>query len=120
MKYFDPKITENPKFDKPQLTYMGMSSPSYKWERQSTYGGKITENIVQGGARDVMAEAMVKLDAQGYEVVLTVHDEIVSEVPQCDKRLSEKGFCDIMAEVPTWAAGLPLEVDSWRGERFRK
>ncbi len=117
LAYYDPKITDHPKFDKPQLTYMGVSAQSYKWERQNSYGGKLTENIVQGSCFDVLAGAMLNLDIE-YPIVLTVHDEIVSEVPERRGSLNE--FCDIMATVPKWAEGLPLNVEGWEGLRFRK
>jgi len=117
LAYYDPKIEDHPKFDKAQLTYMGVSPQSYKWERQTTYGGKLTENIVQASCFDVMAGAMLEIDLE-YPIVLTVHDEIVSEV--LEGRGSLDGFCDIMATVPKWAEGLPLNVEGWEGLRFRK
>ncbi|NIV93775.1 hypothetical protein GWN42_13500 [candidate division KSB1 bacterium] len=117
LAYYDPKIADHPKFDKAQLSYMGVSSQTYKWERQFTYGGKLTENIVQASCFDVMAGAMLELD-KSYPIVLTVHDEIVSEVKKGKGSLSE--FCDIMAIVPDWARGLPLSVEGWEGKRFRK
>jgi len=117
LAYYDPKIEDHPKFNKPQLTYMGVSPQSYKWERQHSYGGKLTENIVQASCFDVMSGAMIDLD-HDYPIVLTIHDEIVSEVP--DGSGSLNGFCDIMATVPKWAQGLPLNVEGWEGLRFRK
>lgn len=119
MAYYKPEIHEHVQFGKEQLTYMGISAPSYKWQRQSTYGGKIVENIVQGACRDVMAEAMINLEKEGYPIVLTVHDELVAEVPKKNAP-PFSGFCETMSTVPTWAEGLPLAVEGWTGERFRK
>jgi DNA polymerase len=119
LHYYDPQIKPHSKFDKDSLTYMGLSSPSHKWDRQYTYGGKLVENIVQGACRDIMAEAMIRLERVGYPLVLTVHDELVAEVPTHDKDLSLKCFCDKMARVPRWAKGLPIEVEGWEGQRFR-
>ncbi len=72
---------------------------------------------MQGSCFDVLAGAMLNLDIE-YPIVLTVHDEIVSEVPERRGSLNE--FCDIMATVPKWAEGLPLNVEGWEGLRFRK
>jgi len=87
-----------------------------KWERRSLYGGLQTENVVQAIARDVMAEAMLRVEQAGYDVVLTVHDEILAE--------AESGtlddFCDLMRTLPEWADGLQVDVEGWEGERYRK
>ena len=103
---------------RPTLTYMGMDTYTRKWQRLSTYGGHLTENVVQATARDLMAEAMLRLEDAGYPVVLTVHDEVVADVPNGHGSLDE--FLTIMRKSPTWADGLTLEVEGWEGERYRK
>jgi DNA polymerase len=119
--YYDPQIRRHRTFDKDSLTYMGISAPSYKWARQYTYGGKIVENIIQGCCRDVMAEAMVNLEAAGFPLVLTVHDELVAEVPKVGNVEREfEQFCEIMSTPPSWASTFPATVEGWYGERFRK
>ncbi len=104
----------------PKLRFMGVNSQTKKWERQSTYGGKLVENVVQALSRDLMDEAMRRIDAMGgpYEVLLTVHDEVVAEVPKGKGDLAE--FEKVMAEVPAWAAGMPVAAEGWRGRRYRK
>ena len=88
-----------------------------QWVRRGMYGGLLTENVVQAIARDVMVEAMLRLEETGYTPVLTVHDETVCEVkPDAD---FEK-FMELMIEVPDWAAGLPVKAEGWRGRRYRK
>lgn len=87
-----------------------------KWDRVSTYGGKLAENIVQATARDVMAEAMLHLDEKGYKLLLTVHDEIIAEGPK--DLLSD--FHDAMVVTPRWAEGLPVEVETFHTRRYRK
>jgi len=103
------------------IMYMGMDSMTNRWCSQKTYGGKLTENAVQAIARDILAEAMVRLDRDGWDIVSHVHDEVVCEVPVSID--TDDNFCifnDIVAEPPDWADGLPLEVDGWRGMRYRK
>jgi DNA polymerase len=78
----------------------------------------ITENIVQAIARDIMAEAKLRARAAGYPPILTVHDEIVSEVPAGFGDVKE--FEQILTEVPAWARGLPIAAEGWRGLRYRK
>lgn len=100
-----------------QIRYMGVDGISKRWEEQFTYGGKLTENIVQAEARDILAEAMVRVENK-YPPVMTIHDQIVSEVPWAHG--SHEEFEELMSRLPEWATGLPLTVDGWRGERFRK
>lgn len=103
---------------KDQVHYYGMNSYTRKWERCSAYGGLWTENAVQATARDIMAAAMVRMDRAGYNIVLTVHDEVVVDQPEDSGSLSE--MVSIMQTSPKWAAGLPVAVAGWEGQRYRK
>lgn len=101
------------------ITYMGINQYSRKWERIDTYSGKIAENVTQAVARDVMAANMPECEAQGYEIVLSVHDELLTETPDEDA-WSAEGLSGIMATVPDWAAGLPLAAAGFEGPRYKK
>jgi len=98
------------------IKYVGENSYTRKVEWLTTYGGKIAENITQAVARDLLAAAMVRVEAAGHEVVMHVHDELVAVKDGADL----KEFEQLMAEAPEWAAGLPLAAEGWIGERYRK
>lgn len=100
------------------LCYMGIDSFTNQWSEQFAYGGQLFDYVVQGTARDIMAEAMFRVEKAGYPVVLTVHDEIVSE-PRLGHGDLEQ-FSALMSEAPTWAKGCPISSSGWAGERYRK
>lgn len=104
--------------DKPQIEYSAVNGVTHQWIRERTYGGKLVENIVQAVARDLMADAMLRAEERGYTPVLSVHDEVIAEVPSGYG--SVKDFEDIIAEVPAWATGCPVKAEGWRGERYKK
>lgn len=101
-----------------QVEYDGVNSLTKKWGPQRLYGGLSIENIVQGTARDVMAEGMFRLEAAKYPVVLTVHDECLCEVPVDFGSVDE--FKSLMAQPPAWAKDLPTAVSAWRDTRYSK
>ena len=104
---------------KPCIVFWGVDPYTKKWSLQDTYGGKLVENITQATARDLMALAMVRADDSGvYDVLLSVHDELVCEVDKGKGDLRE--FERMMAETPGWAHGCPVDAEGWRGERYRK
>jgi DNA polymerase len=90
-----------------------------KYGKSSTYGGELVENIVQAVSRDVMAEAMVRLEER-FPTVFTVHDEVVSLALQPNNNKSFQEFERIMLQVPVWAKGLPIDVECWSGSRYGK
>lgn len=103
----------------PRITYMNQNQTTRKWERCETYGGKLTENIVQSVARDCLAEKMKILESQGYPIVFHVHDEMILDVPRSDTGAA-KIVDDIMGEPIDWAPGLPLKGGTYECDFYRK
>ena len=101
-----------------KLTYMQVNPKTKKWSRGNTYGGRLCENAVQGLCRDLLVEATVALEFQGYRPIALVHDEIVCEPPIGHGSLDEQ--MRIMCDLPGWAAGFPLSAKGRRGERYSK
>lgn len=116
LAYVKPRMAVN-KFGRNGLTYEGIGE-SGKWGRIETYGPKLVENIVQGTARDLLAEAMLRLKKRGYQIVMHIHDEAVLEVP--DGVSSVEEVCSTMAEQPEWAVGLPLRADGYECAFYKK
>ena len=101
------------------LAYRGVDQYTRKWGDLYTYSGKIVENITQAVARDVLADAMLAADSAGYRVVLSVHDELITEVSE-DSGLTHEILSKIMSMPPTWAQGLPLSAAGFEAKRYRK
>ena len=89
------------------------------WDDVKTYGGMLTENIVQAISRDIMVEAMFRVTAAGYPIVLTIHDEIVAERRK-NSGGSGKEFNALMSIVLDWTPGLPISVAGYISTRYRK
>ena len=116
LSYVKPRMAVN-RFGRDGLTYEGISE-NKKWSRIETYGPKLVENIVQGTARDLLAEAMLRVEKKGYPIVMHCHDEIIAEVPEGIGSVEE--MCEVMAVQPEWAEGLPLRADGYECSFYQK
>lgn len=116
-KLFYPKpfLQEN-QFGKLALHYYSTGS-SKKWGVESTYGGKMTENIVQAVARDCLAETLKRIEDRGLHVVFHVHDEVIIDAPA---ETTVDGVCGLMAEPIPWAPGLILKGAGFEGQYYKK
>lgn len=113
--YVKPRMGIN-RYGSETVTYEGVGTQK-KWLRLESYGPKFVENIVQATARDILVEAMQRLDAKGYKIVMHVHDEAVIEAP-ADTSLED--ICFVMGETPAWAKGLLLRADGYVCDFYKK
>ena len=113
--YVKPKMGLN-RYGNESVTYEGVGEQK-KWSRLESYGPKFVENIVQATARDILAEAMLRLTDAGYKIVMHVHDEAVIEAP-AETSLDE--ICTIMGNTPAWAKGLLLRADGYVCDFYKK
>ena len=97
---------------------MGQDGNSKKWGQLSTYGGKLTENVVQAIARDCLAVTLDRLDKAGYKTVMHIHDEAVVDCPA--DRADLDALCSLMKQPIAWAPGLILNADGFVGDYYKK
>lgn len=102
-----------------EISYMGVNQFNRKWTRIKTYGGKLAENVTQAVARDVLAHGMLLAEPAGYEIVLGVHDELLTETPDTSD-FTHEGLAALMSTNPPWAEGLPLAASGFEAKRYRK
>lgn len=112
--YPSPQVDEAGK-----LSYMGVNQYSRKWSRLKTYGGKLAENVTQAASRDVLTHNMPAIESAGYQIVLSVHDEVLTEVPDQLKYNADR-LSTLLASLPPWAHGLPLAATGFETYRYRK
>ena len=114
--YCRPFLKEN-QFGKTAIHYHTMGQQTRKWEVTSTYGGKMTENIVQAIARDCLAVTLERIAARGLQVVFHVHDEVIIDAPM-ETTVDE--ICGLMAEPIPWAPGLVLKGAGFESDYYMK
>jgi len=116
LSYVRPRMTVN-RFGSESVSYEGVGT-NRKWTRIESYGAKFCENIVQATARDVLAEAMLRLEKKGFDIVCHIHDEVVLEVPEGTSSVEEVN--EIMAVCPDWCEGLPLKAAGFESPFYKK
>ena len=112
LAYYKPSIEGG------QMVYFTQNSQTHTFCKTHTYGGKLCENVTQAVARDIMADAMLRLEVEGFPIVLSVHDEVVVE----DRAKPDflKVIIDIMTTLPEWAKGCPIAAEGFTTRRYRK
>jgi DNA polymerase len=118
VRYFnaDNELVEM-EIEKPTLQFWKANNSESGMALEDTYGGKLVENATQAVARDLLAEALLRLEAVGYPIVMHVHDSAAAEVPTGTGSVEQ--FCDVMQEAPAWAHGCPIAADGYRARRFK-
>lgn len=109
----------SPRVEDGQITYMGVNPYSRKWQRLKTFGGKLVENIIQAIARDILGHNMPIIEQAGFEIVLSVHDEVITEAPDHESYHVDK-LSSLLAFHPSWAQTLPLAAAGFEAYRYRK
>lgn len=116
--YYKPEIRLND-LGRDAIHFQGVDQKTKKWGYVSTYGGKLTENIVQAVARDLLANAMMNLYCAGYCINFHIHDEVVLEVPRDTEKNLDEAIA-LMCSLPEWAAGLPLNAAGFESDYYMK
>lgn len=115
--YAHPWMGQN-RFGNDSIHYSGIGQQTNKWTDLETYGGKLTENIVQAIARDCLAVTLQRLENAGYQTVMHIHDEAVMDVPV--ERADLEAACEIMRQPISWADGLILDAAGFVGDYYKK
>lgn len=115
LAYAKPSVYRND-YDRDEIAYMGVDATK-KWGKIDSYGPKFVENIIQAMSRDILTEAMARIEAAGYDIVMHVHDEAVIEAPR-DAVLED--VCQIMSKAPDWTPGLILNAAGYECEFYQK
>ena len=114
LAYLKPRLQPN-RFGRMSLTFEGMGANN-NWARQESYGGRMVENCTQATARDILAEAMRRLEQAGFVIVGHVHDEVIIEAPVGRYRVDE--VCQLMAENPPWCPDCPLNAAGYEAPSY--
>lgn len=112
--YVTPRIKDG------QVSFLGLNQTTRKWEWTKTWGGKLTENVVQAIARDCLCETLKGCDEIGAKTIMHVHDEVICEVPTEEKETKFKQLLEVMAKPISWAPDLVLVGDGFISEYYKK
>jgi DNA polymerase len=118
LHYYKPEIRQN-EMSRNAIYYQGVNQKNKKWEMLPTYGGKLTENIVQSVARDLLANALMNLWESGFSINFHIHDEVIIDEPIDSGRTLDQAIT-LMCKLPEWADGLPLNADGYETYYYKK
>jgi len=118
LAYYKPLNEDHESSGRIKTTFMGVGF-NRKFMRIDTYGGKIVENVTQAVARDVLGANLSLIEAAGYEIVATVHDEVVTLCPD-EEQYNAPALSALLSTSPSWADGLPLDAKGFEGMRYSK
>ena len=108
-----------PRGDEYTSSYMGIDPYTRQWRRISTYSGKRAQNIAEGVGADILGDGMLAADEAGFNPILSVHDEAITE-PLNDDRFSSESLSRLLVQSSLWADGMPLAAEGFSGYRYRK
>ena len=117
--YWQARLKQDINTGRQSIVYMGVNQETRRWSETETYGGKLVENMVQATARDCLAIAMQRMSAEGYKIVMHIHDEIVVDAP-CSDTDAPAVINEIMGLPIDWAPGLPLEGETFETSFYKK
>lgn len=104
-----------------EIQYQGLIQATKQWGLINTYGGKLTENVIQAIARDLLAYAMIQLDKAGFTITMHIHDEVIAEIPHDGtEQDTYNKMVEIMSKAPEWAQDLPLNADGYLTKFYKK
>jgi DNA polymerase len=109
-----------PGIDNDGIYFYGMDSQTHQFGKKRLYGGKIAEQCTQATARDLLAHGILNIEKAGYPVVMTVHDETISEVDKGEAKKHLENINEIMCDIPAWAKGCPVKAEGFVCDRYRK
>ena len=115
--YVNAAIGEN-RFGNESIVYAGQNQVTRKWDTLETYGGKLVENCVQATARDCLRDCMMRMDDEGFDIRMHVHDEVIVNEPIGGRTLDD--LIAVMREPPDWAQDLPLNAAGFAGSFYKK
>ena len=118
LSYVRPRIIQGQYGD--ALQYWGTNQETKQWGLVDTYGGKLAENLTQAIARDCLAETMLRLDEEEYDICVHVHDEVIIECPKNNAKDELESICAIMGQEIEWAKGLPLNAEGYLTDYYLK
>lgn len=117
--YQEPSIGVN-RYGKESIKYKGIDQTTGQWSNVETYGGKLAENVVQAVSRDLLAQSMINLHRENFDIVMHVHDEVACEVDENKGEKELERMAELMCNGIDWAEGLPLNADGYVTKYYKK